>query len=169
MKWYEFHLKRDADLGDFYRDLDNWPTEVTRWHHFWDEPWNPKAFVVRVELDPAYWVRFDSATVARVYQWDESPDRELYGDKFDAAMAFFQAGSTLNPTEWERGKFIHCFLNSQGMEWRDEAFFLLKLGWKRLIMPWKISRFTKFGRAYRKQMERDAIDREARKQFEVAA
>lgn len=166
MKWFEFHLEQGADMGDFYDALRESTLLYRRRHHFFNEPWNPGAFVVRVETEVWSSDAWLIPGVKNIYEWDAAPDEALYGPKFDLAMEFFEAGSRLNPSPWEREKFVHCFLNAQGMSWGDEVRFHLRVAYKRvkLMVLWK----PVYERRFREQQERENADREARRMFEQA-
>lgn len=156
MEWLEVHLDAGVKPADFYQWLNDRQIVVERVHHFWDEPWNPGAYVVRVEsyFRDVRWYRN-----GRVFAWDAEPDRQLYGEKFDAAMAFFQAGSTLVPSKWETGKLVHCFLNAQGMSWTGEVRWHLRQAYRRLKFMVQLKLYL--GRRLERQAREAEVERKA--------
>lgn len=132
MTWVEARLKPDAEPRDLYDWLEETPEAF---HHFWDEPWHPGAYVVRIFGGPAE--LGDCPAISYLALWDHRPDVQLYGEK-RAWWAFqlFEAGSmlSLEDDRWERGKFVHCFLNSHGMSVRDEFFWALRFAWGRATL-----------------------------------
>lgn len=131
MSWAEARLHPGCTPADLYGWLDERPGWT---HHFWDEPWWPGAYVVRLDRTQAD--VGECPAVSHLAFWDERPDQALYGEFWIDAIEFFEAGSilSLKENDWERGKFVHCYLNAQGMSVRDEFWFALKFAWGRLTL-----------------------------------
>lgn len=107
-------------------------------HHFWDEPWWPGAYVVRLsaagDIAPC-------EAVDHVVAWDSKPDADLYGDRWPYVQQLFQGASNLAPLEgWNLYKLIHCVLNAQGMSVRQEAAMMTRFVWGRMTIGirWRI-------------------------------
>ncbi len=140
--WKEVHLRRGADLRATYEELFLLHRDEIGpgLHHFWDEPWNPGAFVIRVQGVPMQ----DLAAlpgVKTVLPWEgEQADRDLYGDWFDPAMRFFSASSEMALAPPLAGKMVHCYLNQSQFSWWDEVWFHLREARDRirLIIVWKV-------------------------------
>jgi hypothetical protein len=126
------------------------PEEVYRWagtgaidlyHHFWDEPWWPGAYVIRMEGVNRSDIE-ECPSISHLQLWDEGPDRRLYGNYLPWVFGFFQEGSVLSevirhdPAHQE--KMVHCFLNAQGMSVLGEAWFALRFALRRVRMQFRI-------------------------------
>lgn len=142
MKWLELYLKPGADLGRVYDWLKPFRADITSIHFFWDEPWNPEGYVVRVETDLESEDLIGAPGVTRVEPWGgEQTDRDLYGDRFNQAMDFFMASCLMaTKDEWLTEKLVHCFLNQRQITWWGEIRFHLRMAWRRLyvIVWWKV-------------------------------
>jgi hypothetical protein len=139
MNWYEVRLFPDIPVRDFYEAL---PSDLAvSAHHFWDEPWWPRAFVIRVRTSNPERLK-KIYGVDHVVPWDAEPDRRLFGEYWPSARAFFQSSSVLslsgNPDM--DLKLVHCFLNARGMSERDEARFAARMLWERLTIKlrWRL-------------------------------
>lgn len=136
MSWVEARLHPGRKPSEVYQWLDG-PARLV--HHFWDEPWWPGAYVVRLlgtQADLG-----DCPAISHLALWDERGDESVYGETWAPwAFQFFEAGSILSmkDSDWERGKFIHCYLNAQGFDNRDEIRFALDYAWKRLTLPLRL-------------------------------
>lgn len=131
--WYEVRLARGAEPDRFYAAmlLD----KVASFHHFYDEPWWPGAYVIRVLTtngrELAQLPDVDHAAL-----WDSRPDEQQYGDDWPWVADLFQASSALadNRDPLRTLKLVHCLLNARGMTERDEAKFAAHLLWNRLTI-----------------------------------
>jgi len=141
VRWVEVYLERGAAPEQFY-DARSGEDERRPYmaHHFWDEPWHPGAYVIRIaDLDDEGFPDFtELPVVAEVREWDAGPDEAVYGDWAFWAFQFFQSGSMLS-VGWPKGsrmqaKFVHCFLNSHGMSELDEFRWALRFAWNRLTI-----------------------------------
>lgn len=118
-EWIEARLKRGASPAELYADVKDYGHR----HHFWDEPWWPRAYVVRLHdyRGPALSVH---PAVDHVADWDPSEDAELYGELWGPVRDFFEASSEIaargaNDLELCH-KLIHCLLNARGFDHPDE-------------------------------------------------
>lgn len=134
MSWIEARLTEGATPADLYNWLPRQPQSA---HHFWDEPWWPGAFVVRLRGPRASTVE-RCPLVEEVVEWDPAPDQDYFRDEWKAAEAFFAASSAL-PLKplGGTGKYLHCFLNARGMSTWQEAKFAFRFGWNRLTIPFR--------------------------------
>jgi hypothetical protein len=137
--WHEVRLAAGSDPTAFYRAI---PTgSIDLFHHFWDEPWWPGAYVVRVlGGDPDVLATYPGAD--HVVPWDVEPDERLFGDLWPYVAQFFWASSAIsNSTDPKLTiKLVHCILNARGMSERDEARFAAGLLWNRLTIKlrWRL-------------------------------
>lgn len=161
MSWVELHLEPDADLIDVYTAVRDGAPDggVINSHHFWDEPWNPGAFVIRLETEPggladalleAVSERVD---VREVVPWDSAPDAEMYGGYWPHVRDWFHLSSVINSSllrdappaaraSWS-AKLIHCFLNQQQLSPWGEAKFLARFAVERVrtgLGTWLLNR-----------------------------
>lgn len=136
-RWIEARLKPGRHPQEVYDYLDYCPL----YHHFWDEPWWPDAYVVRL-LAPLGDYGIDRCgAVDHFVEWDATPDEELYGEDWGRVRDFFHAASALGEqSSWKRRKLVHCFLNSQGMSVWDEFCFAVRMAWQRatITIRWKL-------------------------------
>ena len=152
MKWREARIKADAHPVDLYDWLDENEVEFGRVHQFWDEPWWPGAFVVRIETDTDL---TECDAVDNAEPWDWKPDAEHFGERFDTAMSFFQASTALNlPNFRGQNKMVHCFLNAQGMSRWDEFKFAVRYAWGTATLPIRWRLYMK--RRYEREQEKRA-------------
>lgn len=141
MTWYEARLKPAADPQALYQALREWPV---RSHHFWDEPWWPGAYVVRVNVrrDRGLVDLLESRSdVDHVVPWDVTPDAEFYGETWPHVRDLFETASMLADVDDATAtRLLHCFLNARGMSERDEAKWALRFAWGRLTIKlrWKL-------------------------------
>jgi hypothetical protein len=122
--WTEVRLARLSSPADFYAWLDDHGS-VDHLHHFWDEPWWPSAFVVRL-LNYEGSDLAECQAVDHQVTWDVTEDEELYGDTWPLVKDLFQAQSRLaaeGESLWTSRKLVHCFLNSRGYDNFDEFKF----------------------------------------------
>jgi len=154
--WYEAALL--CDPLEFYAYLlGQVPGGVGMFHHFY-EPWHPGYPVARILVpsaleDDVLEVAEGMDAVASILPWDrEENDRELYGDEFLIAMAFFQSASALSHRDDLTLKLVHCLLNSHGFGIKDEIRFAAKFLWNRLtINPRLTWRSLRTGRKWREK------------------
>ena len=133
MNWYELRLRPDADPAEIYSVV---PDGVI-YHHFWDEPWWPHAYVVRVCTDDTSWFA-DLAAVDHFEPWDASQDAELFGPAWPNVSAFFMVASSISNQDPRMvHKLVHCMLNARGMSELDEAKFAASFLWGRLTIKLK--------------------------------
>lgn len=151
--WYEAVLRGGAEPHDLYGDIaDAFDGELRAghivMHHFWDEPWAPRRFVLRIMAGPEIeaqvgdWLSAHPG-IERAGPWrGVDDDRELYGDWFVHVVSFFQASSLLaGASDYRRdAKLVHCFLNARQMDPLDEAKFAFRFGWNRLTIAlrWRL-------------------------------
>lgn len=138
--WYEASLAHGAKPGPVYSAVGCLAERV---HHFWDEPWHPGRYVVRVQAaDPSVrWTLFDAPGVGAVREWDATPDEELYGEEWGDVSRFFDAGSRLaesNLTDWYARKLVHCLLNQRGMSEWQEGLWALRFAWGRFTVKFRV-------------------------------
>ena len=136
-RWIEARLKPGHTPQEVYDYLDYCPL----YHHFWDEPWWPGAYVVRLLAPLGDYGLGDCDAVDNFIEWDASPDEELYGDSWREVRDFFHSASKLGPVSaFERRKLVHCFLNSQGMGGWDEFKFHARMVWQRatIRLRWRL-------------------------------
>jgi hypothetical protein len=120
--WVEARLKAGRKPTEVYEYMESW---LGLHHHFWDEPWWPDAYVVRVHGPLKDLAKCDA--VDHLVVWDEEPDGTLYGESWIRVARFFEAAADLGEVSTaERHKLVHCFLNSQGMSWTDELRFFFR-------------------------------------------
>ena len=147
--WYEARLKPGLHPYAVYRWLG--PQHLHDHHHFWDEPWWPGAYVVRLWSPTS---ALDGCpAVDHVVEWDATPDEQLYGTDWGYVRQLFQAASDLSPLEYpETEKLVHCVLNAQGMTERDEARFVARFLWHRLTIKlrWRLYLRRRYEREQRK-------------------
>jgi hypothetical protein len=140
MRWYELRLTPGLHVGDFYqRASELWPCEQL--HHFWDEPWWPDAYIVRINTDASAPFLASLSGVSECVLWDSSEDEQAFGPAWDSVAYFFHASSMLaNQDPRMALKLVHCFLNARGMSERDEARFAARLLWNRLTIKlrWRL-------------------------------
>ena len=140
MTWIEVHLDAGCEPRELYEWLGEHGMHVASVHHFWDEPWNPGAFVVRLKDLDGDWREVEGcAFVAGVYSWDSAPDETLYGAGWPYVQEFFKAGSILGtgdpaPDHFWHVKLVHCYLNAQGMGEYQEARWAWRFMWNRLTI-----------------------------------
>jgi hypothetical protein len=136
--WYEFRLKRGVSPFDFYAAIHS--LQYKRVHHFWDEPWWPKAYVVRVETDDVYSFE-DNPHVDHFAPWDVSADEQAYGWCWPYVSRIFHDSSLLaDVDEAVAHRLVHCMLNARGMSEWDEAKFAARFFWDRLTVKlrWRL-------------------------------
>lgn len=136
MTWIEARLNQGSEPSELYDSLSRRPTEF---HHFWDEPWWPGAYVIRLRgITRAQAERCPA--VHHTVRWDSAPDEEAYGDDWRAARQLFELGSTLSLAEDRRAKFVHCFLNAHGMSRWAEVRWALHYAWRSALLPlrWRL-------------------------------
>lgn len=153
MTWYEVRLKPGADPQALYADMSQWPA---RFHHFWDEPWWPGAYVVRVNVRrnlPALLEGRDD--VDHVVEWDATPDAEFYGAHWAHVRDLFETASLLASVDEQTAtRLLHCFLNARGMSEREEARWALRFVWGRITIKLRWRLYLR-RRWEREQGERD--------------
>ena len=125
--WVEVRLVIGADIAAFYESVGGQPDGS---HHFWDEPWWPGGWVVRVPGGDVDAWRVPSSHVDHVIVWDASRDERLFGAGWPAVQRLLSAASALTPgvlrleresQEQFLSKLIHCLCNAQGFSYVDEA------------------------------------------------
>lgn len=131
LKWVELRLKPDRHPSEVYEVIDTRRTH----HHFWDEPWWPGAYVVRLHGEAPQHEAIDHWE-----PWDETPDAEHYGRGFGPAMRFFQAGSDMASIEHRPSQLIHCYLNAQGFSRWQEVRWAVAYAWRSAWLPlrWRL-------------------------------
>lgn len=147
--WVELSLGQDAEPGDLTEDRYYDDAFASEWHAFWDEPWNPRAWVVRAPFETeaaADWfvTGFEhDGLVWQARRWDATEDEELFGALWPAVAGMFHAQSViachrdqLTP-EWRTYydiKLVHCYLNAQGLDVPDERKFHIRSWWGRVMI-----------------------------------
>lgn len=144
-EWVEVRLHPTYFPFEVYADLP----PVLFVHHFYDEPWWPDRYVIRLLLvkEDAAAIRSHVArlpAVASVGSWTNvHQDQELYRDHFYHAMTFFQGASRManwprspKEREWIAGKLVHCYLNAAGI--RNEPLWALRYAWRRILLSIKL-------------------------------
>jgi hypothetical protein len=138
MTWYEFRLKRGVSPFDFYASIRGVDHGLV--HHFWDEPWWPKAYVVRVQTEDIS--PFEGNPCADHFEpWDASPDENAFGWCWPYVANVFNESSMLaDQDEAMTSKLVHCMLNARGMSEWDEARFAARFLWQRLTIKlrWRL-------------------------------
>lgn len=136
--WFELRLGYGVDPHDVHVQLG----DLGRPHHFWDEPWWPDRYVMRVE---SFWWTADGLRgirgVEHVDAWDHAPDETHYGDDWPAVRDLFHTASMLaRVDERTATRLVHCLLNARGMSERDEARWALSFAWGRLTIKlrWRL-------------------------------
>jgi len=121
--WFEVRMQQDAKPDPFYAAMG----EVNRFHHFFNEPWWPGRYIIRLDTDDHTIDSLERLPGAEeVMEWDPSDDEELFGVGWDWVCEFLQASSCLAAMNERRdmtGKLLHCFLNARGMNIHDEIAF----------------------------------------------
>lgn len=135
MIWREVRLEQGAEPSPFYSALPYRTGEIELFHHFWDEPWWPGAYVIRV-LSERHVELEGLPGVDHVAAWDEGPDEELFGETWPYVRKLFWLSSAISNTKDDRFtlKLVHCILNARGMSEWDEAKFAVRLFWNRLTI-----------------------------------
>jgi hypothetical protein len=135
MVWHEVRLRPDADLREFYKAIP--VGSLSLYHHFWDEPWWPNAYVVRVASEDADAYR-SYPGVDHVVPWDASEDEAAYTAQWWPYVAEFFCLSSIiaagGRSESLDMKLVHCFLNARGLSEWDEAKFAARLFWNRITI-----------------------------------
>jgi hypothetical protein len=139
MNWYEVRFRSDGNLDAFYAAIPR--GSIESFHHFWDEPWWPGAYVIRIKTDdPAPLSTYPG--VDHVVPWDVSEDERLYGEQWPYVEIFFWASSAISTSRdlGSTSKIVHCVLNARGMSERDEAKFAVRFLWDRLTVKlrWRL-------------------------------
>lgn len=143
MSWVEAQLRPGVQPAEFYFDMaekinaDSEEGLVPLMHHFYDEPWWPGAYVVRVRLTDGAVTQAaveECGAVEQAVPWDPAPDQEVYGDFFGWATRFFEAGSLLSLSNISQGKLVHCYLNAQGLNVRQEFVWALRFAFGRATL-----------------------------------
>lgn len=132
--WYEVRLVKGATPTDFYEQLAEWPWSA---HHFWNEPWWPRAYVIRILTDE----RPDGPLIDHVVKWDDAPDAEYFGQYWPWAQRFFEASSILaGGTPSQLSKLTHCLANAHGVDGWAEIRWHLRIVARMLLMSvrWKL-------------------------------
>lgn len=144
--WYEARLVRGAHpmvLGGEVR------CRAQQLHHFWDEPWHPGRYVVRIKVagrmrGELAEILAEHSAVEAFGEWDATPDERLYGELWPTAASFFTAASTVAsvapPGALLHVKLVHCYLNAQGLSPAQEARWALAFAWNRLRMVAAVAR-----------------------------
>jgi hypothetical protein len=139
-QWVEIQLTHDTVPGELYEVFGANKLLPKSFHHFWDEPWHPGRYVVRVlpltedrlKLSRIVRAAMTAGIVETWCQWDASPDEILFGAEWRVVCGFFNAGSAVTWAPGTQRKLVHCFLNAQGLSVREEFFFALRFAWDRL-------------------------------------
>lgn len=157
-QYAEILLPEGAEPNIIYDQLN----PNIRHHHFWDEPWNPKAFSVRVRIDqlPEFNNILNNIRPrgSRFGDYDGSDDAKMFGKAWPAVEAFFDATSQLRAVaprdndklnEFWAMKLVHCFLNAQRYDPIDEFKWALKFARRRLFLSFQFRLYAKSRKTYR--------------------
>jgi hypothetical protein len=137
--WVECWLRPGTEPKDIYDWLGRAEGAPDHVHHFWNEPWWPGGWVVRVRGSNADLNRHPG--VVEVIQWDDEPDERLYGEQWwDWVQGFFEASSVIAARKEDRlnTKLIHCYLNARGLSVWQEAKWALGFFWNRVTINWRL-------------------------------
>lgn len=125
-RWIEVLLGKGQRPSLIYEIVG---TRAVSFHHFQDEPWWPKRYVVRIEADSRRMPGIRRKLKSRGFTfaaWDPSDDERQFGADWDAVRAFFEVGSLLAETgasSRHLSKMIHCLLNQAGLSVSAEYLF----------------------------------------------
>lgn len=131
MKWVEARLGKGEQPGGIYDWLPRRP-EVA--HHFFDEPWWPGRYVVRLRTDVDV---SECPAVQEVVDWDDEPDAEAFGDYWPWAQTFFEASSMLSLRGEDPHQLVHCTLNAHAINGWREVRWMFAFAIRRAILPFR--------------------------------
>lgn len=125
--WFEARMLPDAELRDFYEELEETGRAQT-YHHFYGEEWWKGAAVVRVETDEHTLEQISEFPgVDHVVEWDPTTDEKYFGPAWPIVKNLFCGFSQLNalfpPSKEGERKLIHCALNALHYDADDEIKF----------------------------------------------
>lgn len=142
--WYEVRMREGALPDLVYHALNGNTDAVMSYHHFWDEPWWPNRYVVRIEAVRGGALLRDAIAdihgVDHVTDWDPTSDEAAYGNNWPWVRYFFYASVGAQGNFGMKAKMVHCYLNSQGMGPWSEAWFALRFAFNRMTigLRWRL-------------------------------
>lgn len=163
-QWYEVRLLKSAELYEFYESIQADET-IETFHHFWNEPWWPGAYVVRVRAHNADHLK-RAVGADHIVPWDVSDDEAFFRDLWPHVMRFFEHSSAIaasNDPDLKRDamleKLIHCLLNAHGMDVPDERRWARSFLWGRMTIKlrWRLYGRRRWERARREAQPKAAV------------